>query len=627
MTKINNVIVYEYDENISDGDFVIGSDADTSGKITKNYKVSALRDYILSGLSPELGGTLKIAEVIYNGELYSESFQVANALNPAIEILQYNIVIFTINGDRYLLKSQNVTIGTGQDPLDSSDFITLSSYEVLGDGTPVWKGYNSTTKKHEIYSLTSEGIEISIEQVSGAETGNIKIEKKAGINLGGGIPFYKGRNATTFLDEHYTAGTNSLSIQKQLDEEGEETGVILFDIIEPTDIPRFIVNSASQSEEETGTLSKPFKTIQGALNAFVGTGEPIAPQFPGSEIIIQKGIGYTFTGNISYNSLTIILEESTTVTSIPSSGINFLCDFDTLPNKSAYLRVILKDNSQIILQKSGFRNSGTTVASFNYSIVKTIEITGTGRLIQSTTDLSPNIYKIFESNFTSSNTFNNDGAGQIKISGISLSARTQSLYSIGGNSRFIINGCTLNIDGAIGLSQNSEFFNQIGGTVRINNSMLYIVTSNYVTLNRIFPISRSASVTSLLIINGSSIEGNMLTLFENTSSLQPRIQITGVSTDFFNCVNTIKSPLVYWTNAILNNNVFISGSPDFSQVDLTAGNSQSVYNTFNSKLNESLSKYTSRAEAVSIGLKKGDKFINTSGVSSPTTGWFIDMIM
>ena len=625
MTKIKNVIVYEFDDNISDGDYVIGSDADTSAKLTKNYKMSAVRDYILSGLSPELGGTLKIAEVIYNGGLYSEPFQVANALNPAIEILQYNIVIFTINGDRYILKSQNVTIGAGQDVLEATDFITLSSYKVLGDGTPVWKGYNSATKQHEIYSLKSSGIQITLEQVSGVETGNIKIEKKAGINLGEGIPFYKGRNATTFLDEHYTAGTNSLTIQKELDEEGEETGIILFDIIEPTDIPRFIVNSASQSEEETGTLSKPFKTIQGALNAFVGTGTPTAPQFAGAEIIIQKGNGYLFTGSINYNSLTVILEEGTSVTSNPSIGI-YLCDFDSLPSASANIRFLLKEGSLLSLSKSGFRNSGTSVASNNFQISKLIRISGTGVISQTENGIN-DLYSIFESNFTSGNTFNNDGFEQFQITGITLQTVSQSIYKKGGNSRLIINDINAILAGNLTLPTSTKFFNQIGGTVRWIGGSIGCVVNFNVSVDALFPLTKTGGILCELFISNVTLSGRMTTVFQNIGTLQSTVEAKSNLTEFFINTNTAKSPSVMWTGCALYNNIFTSGKPDFTQVDLTKNNSVSSYNIFAGNVNESLRSFSNRASAVSGGLTKGDKFINTGGVTSPTTGWFIDMIM
>ena len=44
MTKIKNTIAYVKDTNITDNDFVIGSDGDLSAKNTKNFFFGDIRD-------------------------------------------------------------------------------------------------------------------------------------------------------------------------------------------------------------------------------------------------------------------------------------------------------------------------------------------------------------------------------------------------------------------------------------------------------------------------------------------------------------------------------------------------------------------------------------------------------
>ena len=99
----------------------------------------------------------------------------------------------------------------------------------------------------------------------------------------------------------------------------------------------------------------------------------IRTKFPNSEIIIQKGLGYTFTGNFNYTKLTIILEEGVFVQSNPASG-NFLCDFDSMSDIALNLNVVIKDKAQLQLVKSGFRNAGTTVTTGNFQDYKSINI-------------------------------------------------------------------------------------------------------------------------------------------------------------------------------------------------------------------------------------------------------------
>jgi len=101
MTKIKNTNAYPFDVTISDLDYVIGSDGDNLGKITRNYNIGDLRRYINSGLSPEIGGTLKVSEITYNGVLISPS-EVANALDPNYQVLQYHIVIVSVKVNKYI---------------------------------------------------------------------------------------------------------------------------------------------------------------------------------------------------------------------------------------------------------------------------------------------------------------------------------------------------------------------------------------------------------------------------------------------------------------------------------------------------------------------------------------------
>ena len=122
MTKIRNTNIYKFDVSISDNDYVIGSDAETIGKITKNYKIGNLREYINAGLAPEVGGTLKITEVKYEGVLTTPS-DVVNALDPDYEVLAYHVVFVKVNGQQFLLKLQNRFIGLTQEPVVSENFI------------------------------------------------------------------------------------------------------------------------------------------------------------------------------------------------------------------------------------------------------------------------------------------------------------------------------------------------------------------------------------------------------------------------------------------------------------------------------------------------------------------------
>jgi hypothetical protein len=66
---------------------------------------------------------LRISEIDYEGELYSNPAEFVNALSPTFEVLNYNPLFIKFNGQQFLLKLQDVTIGVGQDEVIMSDFI------------------------------------------------------------------------------------------------------------------------------------------------------------------------------------------------------------------------------------------------------------------------------------------------------------------------------------------------------------------------------------------------------------------------------------------------------------------------------------------------------------------------
>jgi hypothetical protein len=116
---------YVLDTVVSEKDIVIGSDADNLGT-TKNFEVGVLRDFIVSGLAPNVGGTLKITELIdVDDNTTPEEF--INSLNPAYIVSPYEVVIVTLNSSKHLLKLQDTTIGDGETATDSGDFIALTT--------------------------------------------------------------------------------------------------------------------------------------------------------------------------------------------------------------------------------------------------------------------------------------------------------------------------------------------------------------------------------------------------------------------------------------------------------------------------------------------------------------------
>lgn len=495
------------------------------------------------------------------------------------------------------------------------NFFTLKN---VGTGAGVYKGINLLGEK-ELKSITKTGSLVTI--TPSTNEINFTIDEDELINiieeqLPPDVCIESESLVITELDGCFQAELEVVSDTLTVTQ--ESPGVIRVEQPTITDIPRFIVNSAYTGVTEEGTLSRPFKTIQVAVTAYIGTGTSQAPQFINAEIIIQKGSGYTYTGDFSFNTGTgsIILEEGTVVTSNPTG--DRLCDLDVLSDtESASFSMVLKDGARLILSKSGFRNRGTTVDNSAFTDVKQVNITGTGRISQNSTSLT-NTYTIFESNYTANDTYNNDGASPYNVRGVAIATNTQSIHKIGGNSRIDYTDCqTITINAITGLSTSTVFFNQIGGIVNISNTALSISPFFAITLDKIFPVSKSVGIPCTLQITNTSINGRMTTFVSNETSEQSSVNISNITSqrNLLTCVNVAKSASVVWTNFIALNCVFASGEVDQVQVDLTAGNTISTTNIFALKVVESLQVFASRALAVSSGsLKKGNAFINRKTV-------------
>jgi len=218
MTAIKNKIAYPDKNPISDNDFVVGTNGDTIKKETKSFPVHLLRDYLIAGLTPETGGTLKVTELVYEGVLTTPE-AVANQLDPNVIVQRYEVLIFNVNGDKHQLKLQNVVLGVLQDDVTADDFIQISLVaENLSESISFYKGYNSTTGREEHYSIGSVGFSITKEMSGLEETGVILLEQTEQTNLGAGINVYKGLNSTTKKQEFYTlySPDGSVTFTKEL---------------------------------------------------------------------------------------------------------------------------------------------------------------------------------------------------------------------------------------------------------------------------------------------------------------------------------------------------------------------------------------------------------------------------
>ena len=152
---------YVIDGLLSDNDKVIGTDVDSLNQ-TKNYKLSDLRNYFVAGLSPEVGGTLRISEITYEGELDTPE-DVANSLDPSFQVLPYHLVFINVNGQQFLLKEQDILIGEDELALSNSDFIEFPiSVGPTGPAGPTGPTGPAGPQGEDGVSVVNDGISIDV---------------------------------------------------------------------------------------------------------------------------------------------------------------------------------------------------------------------------------------------------------------------------------------------------------------------------------------------------------------------------------------------------------------------------------------------------------------------------------
>jgi len=393
-----------------------------------------------------------------------------------------------------------------------------------------------------------------------------------------------------------------------------------------SDIPALIVNSSYTGVEELGTASKPFKTIQGALDAYVGIGgrgtilDPLDPELLGSIIQIEKGIGtYNFTGDFDYKNLQITLNEGVRISSAPISG--WLMDFNLFNTILSHKPIIVfSENAYITCNSNGFKLIGVNLPSTGTSIFKQLSLKGIGEggvLLNGTAE-SDILFEVDGTNLQ----YENSGYSTLEIT---------SRVSINRGRMFVING--------------KGIVNNKGNFLNILNNINDTITNTYPTVKLSNNAILKLSGSEFWIGETLTVTYSQLIYMDNSAKFEAIDTIFRGSTEYFAYNNTIvniaeiklDSCKMYittnisfagtisgiWGNIILTNNNMTNTNINSTTTIITP----SSINTIGGEIIETLSQYDNRADAILALVPKGGKFINTGGILSPTTGWFIDMVM
>lgn len=440
----------------------------------------------------------------------------------------------------------------------------------------------------------------------------------------------------------------------------------------------FIVDTrfSGVTYEEKGSYAKPFKNLDNAILAYIGTGTRLTPQFGGSRILCTGGQQHDFTENLSINNLILEIEKGTTI--VYSGADIYPIDFRTLQASSGgystqdrNISITLQGNGNLITDNlfAYVVNSGHTSVSPT-KFRNTLNIKGLNIF---------SIYKYndFESGITKTDSSPWVNAGRPTkfyfgtINEPMLVSEGSSLVSaIEDND----NGANINAESAMftSLSQNviriTNGFVVLKDTTLTNNyndgAVSFVIADDSERVGMVLPEDPTSTSNlknykpNLCLIDiyglGEAVieqstmsvgfdityshawykmnsDNCSLTLTDsNTTGVKGGIyakhfidaityhpSINSTDTTLKRNINItgklINSTVNPFTKAVMSNNDMLPQLP--SNIDLTRGNIATVTNSFAGKIKESLQIFQSRADAVTNGLTSGNIFINRTTVT------------
>lgn len=516
--------------------------------------------------------------------------------------------------------TNDITISVDETALNTFIEANQKTYSAtnIGTGANVYKdstivGDNIQLNLRKI-NTSNSGTGTAILKAQVENTNDISIVAKSLLaeNQGTGVSIIKDLQSN--IDDNKlrlkSFVSTSLNITSTTDEVSIEVPVV-------SEIPALIVNSAYTGVEELGTSSKPFKTIQGALDAYKGTGgkgtilEPSNPELIGSIIEIYKGIGvYNFIGDLDYKDVNISMKEGCIIGSTPTGG--WLMDFNSFSTTTVHNPTItIEEGAYLVCNKNGFKLVGGNFG-MGTNNRKSLIINGTGVVVLSGTLESDILFEIDENNLQ----YVNGGYNNLQVKA-TITTNRGRMFVIKGN-------------GAVTANSNLLYFLNDPTTVTITNTYPPIEIKNIgrLTLNKSqINLGKTALVTynQLISTYDNAVFDAIDTLiigeaeyFAYNNSVANTATIKLDSCKVYVVTNTSFAGTVsgVWTNLQLTNN----NMPNTSINSATTSILPSAINTIGGKLIETLNTYVSKSSAVLAGLPSGAKFINKNDI---TAGAFV----
>lgn len=459
----------------------------------------------------------------------------------------------------------------------------------VGKGAAVYKG-KSETGERELRTIISTDSTVNILQNEDTIDLSVNIPELESIGNGEKI-LHEGKVRTIESDTLFIDVTEEGGLKVEAEQEG---------------IERYIVNNLYQGSEERGTLSKPFKTIQTALNKLIGNGTKSEPENIGAVIVVQQGNTYNFTGTLDIRGLKMVIEENTRINSNPNSGW-FIDTTAINESKKTDIEVTIRSGARIDLKKNGIRTRGVATGSDGY---KRVTLKGEGVIVNATNNTQ---YKVIDCNSEDNSNYETGiEGGDIHIQGPTIWSHRGKTIEIGGSKNTIyITNSVVRAGTSDATTASVTPFIIRKGSLYISNSDIYFASQD----TRNIGIEMKNKEGRLQIINSVIQPQNKVKKLVYDNSLEtstPRIIIGYTYTRYGEIediidINTpkIKNDLrldVYYNN-------FHTGRIR-EEVDLTNWNKKSTTNIIKGIVIDNLIRFQDKSTAQSSGYPKGTKFIN-----------------
>lgn len=405
----------------------------------------------------------------------------------------------------------------------------------------------------------------------------------------------------------------------------------------------------------TAPVITPNTAVQNALDAYTGSGTPIAPQFFGRRLKLQPTVAaHVFTGNLNYNGLKFNVQSGAHLYHSPASttGENsWLVNLDHSSFTSVTgmgVTIELETDALITTRCNGFKNKGTQLTSSNFAISKMIVIISNGVI---TNDRAielgdtPGDFLMFDLNAAGTAGFKNDGNGLIGCYGGKILSRINKLIKGGIHTcdfvdvEFYYGAINSDIDPLV-----TPFESVTSAYFRMEKCKFYFFGDEGPT-QHCFKLGGNDSQFLLIepLLNGTVEKLVQINAHISNPNLDPIFSMyNGTAKDGIVCTNTLFDVVLTggrtarWARVYFNNNYIAKGRIDDVKVDMTGGNLIGVVNyigrpvDFAKQVSIYYPRFGSRAAAVSALMPIGSSFINTNGM--PITGpsdpsWKIDVVI